>query len=158
MSDIKTYVITGEVMWAKVFDPKIDKFGKTQYSVDIQVSDDDIKHLKDNGLHSMVRVKDVDGKKFMSFKRKVKDNEAPLLVVDHNNARVTKLVGNGSTAKISISMIPYDNDNGQGVMMKLTAVKVLDHKEYVPEGGSGTDAADDAGAKALGITDVKDII
>lgn len=157
MSDIKTYVITGEVMWAKVFDPKTDQYGKTNYTIDIKVSDEDIKHLKDNGLHSMVKAKDVDGSNFMTFKRKVKEDEAPLLVVDHNNARVTNKIGNGSTAKISLSMIPYDNKNGKGVMMKLTAVKVLDHKIYVPDGG-GTNEADDAGAKALGIGDVKDII
>ncbi len=168
MSDIKTHVITGKVAWASVIRP-VNKYKSEdlEYRVSVEVDMDTIDLL--NSLGSQKKYKKLIDKKtgdevlpgrFMTFSRPAGDNVAPLLVVDKEGNKVDQLVGNGSTAKVSIALIPYNSPEfGSGVKAQLTAVQVLDLVPYQSNKTNSTAVADAAGIAALGLsTNDEDLI
>lgn len=143
MSDIKTMFITGKCKWAKIQEPQASKFskGNRNYSIDVEVTKEDIAKLKKHGIaigdgRFDKKVKKEDGVMYMEFKRpelSSKGKKLDLLVIDRAMKPIDALVGNGSTVKVKLSIIPY----GEGeATVRLSAVQVIDLVEF---GGAVTD-------------------
>ena len=130
----KTYTLTGEAKWAKVWKPD-EKYGK--HSIDISLDSKAMKTFMDMGIANKPK-EDEDGKLWVSLRR---DPLAKVFVrgsedkVDAGNPAVSGVdngteIGNGSTVTVTVSVYDYDNKFGKGKGSRLESVHVDKLVEY----------------------------
>lgn len=126
----KTYILSGIVKWAKVYQPDT-KFGK-KYSIDLYLDPASWETFKKSGSRLTVRQDDEgpfikiyrnhDG---MSKGEPIEFGPPPVFEAD-GKTKTTKLIGNGS--KITVKVEVYDSKNGKGT--RLAAIKIDELVEY----------------------------
>ncbi len=138
----KTYTLTGECKWAKVWKPD-EKYGK--HSIDISLDSKAMKTFMDMGIANKPK-EDEDGKLWVSLRR---DPLSKVFVrgsedkVDAGRPQVTGVdvdteIGNGSTVTVQVSVYDYDNKFGKGKGSRLDSVhvdKLVEFKRTKPEEG-----------------------
>ena len=126
-----------ELNWAKLSKP-VNPFGTEQWELQVATTD---KAVADDwsANHFNVKQDKVDSSKFtISLKRKaVKANgdaNMPVKIVDAaaNALSPEKIaqIGNGSTGNVIVYQYPYSTAGREGIANSLTAVQVVDFKEY----------------------------
>lgn len=141
---MKTYTITGECKWAKVWEPD-ERYGK--HSLDIKLDNRGFKTFLSMGLSKTEAKEDEDGNSWVTFRRNpkqyifVKGQDDKVLA---GRPRVTgvdegTLIGNGSIVTIVVSTYTYDNEHGKGTGSRLESV----HVEKLVEFKKKADEAED---------------
>ena len=126
-----------ELNWAKLSKP-VNPFGTEQWELQIATTD---KAIADTWSSNHLNVKQdkMDSTKFtVSLKRKaVKANgdaNSAVRVVDSSAVALPhekiSLIGNGSTGNVIVYQYPYKQAGREGIANSLTAVQVIDFKEY----------------------------
>ena len=126
-----------ELNWAKLSKP-VNPFGTEQWELQIATTD---KAIADTWSSNHLNVKQdkMDSTKFtVSLKRKaVKANgdaNAAVRVVDSSAVALPhekiSQIGNGSTGNVIVYQYPYKQAGREGIANSLTAVQVIDFKEY----------------------------
>ena len=126
-----------ELNWAKLSKP-VNPFGTEQWELQIATTD---KAIADTWSSNHLNVKQdkIDSTKFtVSLKRKaVKANgdaNAAVRVVDSSAVALPhekiSQIGNGSTGNVIVYQYPYKQAGREGIANSLTAVQVIDFKEY----------------------------
>lgn len=124
----KTYTLTGEARWAKVWAPDA-KYGK--YSIDLKLDAKAMKTFMDMGIQNKPK-EDEDGNLWVSLRR---DPLAKVFVrgsedkVDAGAPRISGVsdgveIGNGSTVTVTVTVYDYDNKFGKGKGSRLDSVHV----------------------------------
>lgn len=133
-TEIQTIFIEGEVMWAKVQTPVKNLNDEMEFSVDVEVTQDQIDKLYTKGMSKKRKAKEHNGKMFLTIKRPVESRAGKVLppprIMDKALNDFDGLLGNGTKAKVKIDLIPYSNKFGEGVVVRLVAIQVLDLVEY----------------------------
>lgn len=137
--------LEGELYWAKLFEHNRDKNEDFHgpggaYTVDVLLEKDQLDKLTKSG--SRLKPKMMDEGIAVRFKRKknhsggIEEFGGPPRVVDadKNTWNESTLIGNGSRAKVYVSV--YDTKMGKGT--RLEGVQVTDLVEFVPEEGEGS--------------------
>ena len=130
----KTYYFSGDVMYPKLVTPDTKFNEQGIYSLDLFMDDDSWNKFEKSG--AQLKVRDRDGRKFVTFKRPAKKlirGEAvdlgPPDVINADNTPFdtgSVLVGNGS--KVTVKVNVYDTMKGKG--HTLEAVRVDDLVVY----------------------------
>jgi len=126
-----------ELNWAKLSKP-VNPFGTEQWELQIATTD---KAIADTWSSNYLNVKQdkMDSTKFtVSLKRKaVKANgdaNSAVRVVDSSAVALPhekiSQIGNGSTGNVIVYQYPYKQAGREGIANSLTAVQVIDFKEY----------------------------
>ena len=126
-----------ELNWAKLSKP-VNPFGTEQWELQIATTD---KAIADTWSSNHLNVKQdkMDSTKFtVSLKRKaVKANgdaNSAVRVVDSSAVALPhekiSQIGNGSTGNVIVYQYPYKQAGREGIANSLTAVQVIDFKEY----------------------------
>ena len=124
-----------ELNWAKLARP-VNPFGTEQWELQIATKD---KAIAENWAanHFTVKNDKVDPEKFtVSLKRKAvkADGSAngPVKVVDAQAQPFADVstIGNGSTGNVVVYQYAYETAGRSGIASSLTAIQVLDLKEY----------------------------
>ncbi len=124
----KTYTLTGECKWAKVWKPD-EKYGK--HSIDIKLDAKAMKTFMDMGIANKPK-EDEDGNLWVSLRRdplskifvrgsddKQEAGRPAVMGVDGGTE-----MGNGSTVTVSVSVYDYNNSFGKGKGSRLDSVTV----------------------------------
>lgn len=124
----KTYTLTGECKWAKVWKPD-QKYGK--HSIDLKLDSKAMKTFMEMGLQNKPK-EDEDGNLWVSLRR---DPLAKVFVrgsedkTEAGRPMVTGVdneveIGNGSTVTVKVTVYDYDNKFGKGKGSRLDSVHV----------------------------------
>lgn len=132
-------ITQGTAMWAFVQKPT-QNFNRDgyEYAIDLQVSPEEAKKLKAQGLN----VRDKDGIPTIKFKLPAerKDgtkNEAPAVVGADNMPFSGPGIGNGSKVRVKYRIYEWEFGRKKGTGCALQAVQVIDLVPY--EGGDSED-------------------
>lgn len=142
----KTYYITGQASWAKLFPYNMDKHEAFHgpggaYTVDLIVDKEELDAFAATGAQTKPRVTD-EGTS-IKFKRKHDHPNIPAFggppqVVDADKQHWDgTLIGNGSTIEVAYTV--YDTKKGPG--SRLEGVRVIEHVELPPMDGEESGAA-----------------
>lgn len=134
----RNYMIKNvELNWAKLNKP-VNPFGTEQWELQVATKDKKVaKELSQNYLN----VKEKDGVYTVSLKRKAMKSDGtantPPRVVDGNRQELNMedvMIGNGSVGNVIIYQYNYDVAGRKGVGCSLSAIQVVELKQY-----TGTD-------------------
>ena len=137
MANTYTY-LEGVMFFPFIFEQK-DKFDR--YSVALGIEGDQVKQAKKIGLTVKQDEDKMDGMVYVQLKSNYKPE---LYGGDGEEYDGPTMLSNGSKAVVKVSQRPYDNKFGEGVTTFISAVKITDPVEYVPEGGKKSFDADQA--------------
>jgi hypothetical protein len=144
VKDDKTYLtFTGKVQWATLPPREArplykDKSGQTQYSVNVEVTEAELKHLKKQGLDERTKLRDSaeqgDKTKFIELKQaktklvkgQLKEFKDPI-IVDQYGEKFTQSIGNGSKMAITVMVNEYDKGK---ISLRMIYAQVLEHIPY----------------------------
>ena len=140
------YYMSGEAMWAKVYEQNKDNYkGKTFFSIDLKVSDEDYERFRATGSGHKPKKGD-DGKWVISFRRNEdaarEEWGGPPTVIteapDNPGKYIpfTELIGNGS--EVTVSFVVYDAPQYGVRGTRLESVRVDRHVAF---GGTKVDTA-----------------
>lgn len=116
---------SGPCKWAKVHRPD-DKYNV--YSIQVYLDQEQQAKLKDTGIQIQPK-EDIDGVYYTFRRPVVKVIKGKLVELGPPKVNTEKIVGNGSTVTVDISV--YDTIKGKG--HTLNEVKVTNLVEYVPD-------------------------
>jgi hypothetical protein len=137
-------VIRGTAYWAKILGaPRMNNFGKKQWSIEIEPNEEGLATLKELGLTK--RLKDPDEKnqhkaKFLSFYHDATRADGgpndPIRIVDGSTppkawGKENGLIGNESVVDVKFVVKDYGPGKQKGVYIR--AVRVLKLVPYVPQ-------------------------
>lgn len=138
-SKYQTYVIRGELNWAKVLgDPVMNDFAKErQWSVDVSPNEEGLKLLKRLKLGNKIKDPKAGEKRgeFIAFRQSEfkKDGSPndPITITDlqGNPWPANKKIGNGTIADVKFSYTDFGTTKGNYIK----AIRVLSHVPYVKE-------------------------
>ena len=143
--------ITGIAMWASVQEPNTTFDPK--YCVDLIVSKEKAKKLKEHGLKTVPVDKVSGASEFASsgdrvlrirkpvFSKSGKELQKPY-VIDANGNPFSELIGNGSKVTVEFNIFEYEAFGQKGKNAKLVGVKVLEHVPYHKDDGLDFDEDD----------------
>ena len=138
------YFMSGEAMWAKVYPHNKDEYrGKTFFSIDLKVSDEDYERFMATGSAKKPKKGD-DGKWIVSFRRnedaaREEWGGPPEVIIEdpENDGKYipfTENIGNGS--EVTVSFVVYDAPQYGVKGTRLEGIRVDRH---VPFGGTKVD-------------------
>jgi len=134
--NIENIVLEGRVNYPIVYKPRTDaKYGKTEYSVEVECTDEKYKELVAKGVspNTKLRINKDDGRTYIRVKAKDKNFKGEpntIRVEDTEGNPVTSLIGNGSKCKVAASLISLDTGM---TVLQLKGLKVLDLVHYEPK-------------------------
>lgn len=132
----ETYVVTGPIMWARVFTP--DENGKFTLEFNVtNKSDEDF--FKGLGLTIKTDKKDPP-RKFVQMQRYATDTEGnvkPFRIVDAKLNTFEDLIGNNSTCKCEFFVKDWTYGKRSGKYAYITGLQVLEHIKYKPKPKAG---------------------
>lgn len=130
MMEKGNYEYTGKVKWAKVYEHNRNEWNKNTVNF-YPGSKKDRDQLSEFKFRANPKV-DEDGEIFWILNRRNPDPYAPgPLEILKDGKPFDKLIGNGSTVKVTIEVYPFDNKFGKGHGHRLNRVEVVDWVEYV---------------------------
>lgn len=148
MSNSKNIVIkNAKIRWPKVYDA-VQNYNKDgmEWCFDLEVTDKQLEALYKEGMSAMTKAKEVDGVKYISFKKPTVSKKGkemkPIRVIGRNKEPLTALIGNGSVVNAVISIFP-PTKSGYAACLRPEAIQVVDLVEYSSEGSSVDDLFDD---------------
>lgn len=133
-------LLTGKCKWARVHQPYTNTYKGTtskRYSICVEVDEEFIAACKEHGIQQKIRQDKEDGHLYFEFRKAAETSDGKLLpgpaVVDSklNPIPDTVQIGNGSTVNVQYSFYEFNSAMGQGHMVVLQAVQVVDLVEYV---------------------------
>ena len=145
MAKAKNVVFSGEFFYSMVYEGSHDEYvGKEFYKVTIALDDASWSKFNKSGLS--LKVRDLDGKQVVTFKRDVHAKTGtdakgkkwslgggPPRVIDEHGDDFDKLIGNGSTGELLIEVYEISSGPLKGKKgHRLEAVKILNHIPYEP--------------------------
>jgi hypothetical protein len=134
-------LISGKSYWTKIIgEPRkgYEDDPVPEWSMDVALTPESAKALRDAGCTSYVKNKGDDRGDFVSLKRKALKQDGtpakPIKVVDaHNNDWNKRLIGNGSTVNVSIALNERTYKGKKFLKPSILAVQVWDLVEYQPK-------------------------
>ena len=135
--------------WAKLDSP-VSPFGTPQWEVQVELTDDQVKMLADEGIKSKTK----DGVTSVSLKRRAvkQDGSAndPVRLVDAQKMPMANRsgIGNGSKGNVIIYVMDYEFAGNKGKTAILVAVQVTNLVEY-QSGGLDFDVIGGDGEEAI---------
>lgn len=147
MSEERTIVLEGEIRWASVHNYKESPEGdEAFYKIDVEVTEEQYKKFLEAGIskNTMLRARGKnepqDGKKFMTFRKRVwkrgdngdiiKDVGATVKVMNEYGDTIENHLGNGTTAKVVVKLIPLKKSKFVKMKTELYSVIVTNLVEY----------------------------
>lgn len=141
--DPRNYKIEGATLnWVKVAKPQQNPFNKEEYQYEMQIATTDAAKAEEWKANHL-NVKTKDGVHTVSLRRKAKradgSDNGPVRVVDANLAPFENVstIGNGSVGNVIVFQYPWNNMGRSGISSSLTAIQVIEYKEYKPENNLG---------------------
>lgn len=144
--NITDVFIEGKVMYARVHTPRTKyQSEEKEFSLNVELTETELKQLKTLGLNKkkqLVQKSDADGggtftdeegKTYLQVKLpeiSSTGNIQKVLVINKARQPFTDLIGNGSTAIVQLTLLPFTNAFGSGVSTRLRAVQVLTHVPF----------------------------
>ena len=131
--------LEGVMFFPFIFEQK-DKFDR--YSVALGIEGDQVKQAKKLKLPVKQDEDKMDGMIYVQLKSNYKPE---LFDVEGEEYSGPTMLSNGSKAVVKLTQRPYNNKFGEGITTSMSAVKITDPIEFVPEGGGKKrfDQADD---------------
>jgi hypothetical protein len=134
---IQTVSLVGKVKYPIVHKPRLNyKKTELQYSVLVECTQEQLGKLRTKGLttENSLKLDEEDGKTYLKVISKAADNfgnDTKVFVLDKEGEPVKELIGNGSTANVSVKLVPYGD--GNDVCIRLVGIKVLELVKYTPK-------------------------
>jgi len=128
MSKYEQVVVKGDAYWAS-FKEVNSMSGK--YQVDIcNLDDATVSKLESKGIIIKTKTEKPEQGRFITAKSQF----APSLFnADKTDFPTEKLVGNGSTVKVAVSVVPWDNKFGRGITAGLESAMIINLNEYTED-------------------------
>jgi hypothetical protein len=121
--------LEGVMFFPFIFDQK-DKFDR--YSVALGIEGDQVKQAKKLKLPVKQDEDKMDGMIYVQLKSNYKPE---LFDAEGEEYSGPTMLSNGSKAVVKLTQRPYNNKFGEGITTFMSAVKITDPIEYIPEGG-----------------------
>ena len=125
--------LEGDMFFPFLFD-KLDMFDR--YSVALGLEGDQIQMAKKLGLKVKQDPEKMNGMVYVQLKSNFKPE---LFDTDGGPYKGPTMLTNGSKAVVKLTQRPYDNKFGQGITTFMSAVKITDPIEFVPDGAGAFD-------------------
>lgn len=121
--------LEGVMFFPYLFEQK-DKFDR--YSVALGIEGDQVKQAKKLKLPVKQDEDKMDGMIYVQLKSNYKPD---LFDVEGEEYSGPTMLSNGSKAVVKLTQRPYNNKFGEGITTFMSAVKITDPIEFVPDGG-----------------------
>jgi len=139
MAKKNTHVIHGVAHWAKILGDPVPNYGgdNREWTIDVTPDADGTKILRDLGVDSRIKNKGDERANFIQLRQKEKRldgtlNRAPAVVDEDGRPwPKDKLIGNGTVVDVKFSFRDYGPGKQPGIYPE--AIRIREHKEYIPQ-------------------------
>jgi hypothetical protein len=132
--EVQDIALVGAVKYATVHKARAYEDGEPKFSVLVECTADQLAKLVARGVSNRVKLRldEETGKTFINVTAKATKNDGSpntMIVEDDKGNKITDLIGNGSTAKVLISLIRTSNGK---TVMRLKGLQVSNLIKFVP--------------------------